>query len=105
VSLAASLAFAAGALGVIGLGLLVGPLAPRSRGARGTRLLRALAAVGGRLRSGAPAPRDLAARIAAAGQPAGLSARDLMAAKIAAALAFAAGGMLSPRPRPEGSGP
>ncbi|HEY6778716.1 MAG TPA: type II secretion system F family protein [Thermoleophilaceae bacterium] len=104
-SLAASLAFAAGALGVIGLGLLVGPLAPRSRGARGTRLLRALAAVGGRLRSGAPAPRDLAARIAAAGQPAGLSARDLMAAKIAAALAFAAGGMLLATAAPGRLGP
>jgi tight adherence protein C len=105
VSIATPLAFASGALGAVGLGLLAGPLAPRSRAARGTRLLRALAAAGGRLRSGAPAPRDLAARIAAAGQPAGLGARELMAAKIAAALVVAAAGMLLATAAPGRLGP
>jgi tight adherence protein C len=86
-SLATPLAFAAGAMAVVGLGLLFGPLAPRSRAARGTRLLRALAATGGRLRSATPVPRDLAARIAAAGGAAGLGTREVMAAKTAAAVA------------------
>jgi tight adherence protein C len=95
VTLAPPLAFAAGALGAAGLALLLWPLGPRSGAARGARLLRALAAAGGRLRSGgATAPRDLAARIAAAGRPAGLGARELMAAKVAAALAAGAVGAL-----------
>jgi tight adherence protein C len=105
VSIATPLAFASGALGAVGLGLLVGPLAQRSGAARGTRLVRALAAAGGRLRSGAPAPRDLAARIAAAGQPAGLGARELMAAKIAAALVVAAAGLLVATAAPGRLGP
>jgi tight adherence protein C len=93
VSVAALLAFVSGALATAGLGLLVGPLAVRSRSARGTRVLRALAAVGGRLRAGGPVPRDLAARIAAAGQPAGLGVREVMAAKVGAALTFGAVGL------------
>jgi tight adherence protein C len=59
----------------------------------GPRLLRVLARVGRRLRpTAAAAPRDLEARIAAAGRPGGLGAGELMAAKIAAALA---GGVLA----------
>jgi tight adherence protein C len=105
-SVATPLAFLAGALGAVGGVLLVGPLAPRSRAARGARLLRALAAAGARLRPGhAPAPRDLAARIAAAGQPAGLGARELMAAKIAAAIAAGGAGALLATAAPGRLGP
>jgi tight adherence protein C len=51
-------------------------------------LLRALARLGRRLKpTGAPAPRDLEARIAAAGRPGWLGAREVMAAKVAAAVA------------------
>jgi tight adherence protein C len=95
------LAFAAAGLSVLGLAELLGPLAARARqgalrarpGARerdGPRALALLARAGGRLRAGAaPAPRDLDARIAAAGRPGGLGAREVMAAKVAAALAGA----------------
>jgi tight adherence protein C len=93
-TVATPLAFAAGALGAVGLALLAGPLGTRSGATRDARLLRGLAAVGARLRpAGAPAPRDLGARIAAAGHPAGLGARELMAAKIAAAVAAGAAGV------------
>ena len=70
--LAAALAFA-------GVGLLV-----ESRGReRASPLLRRLLVVaGGRVHPAAP--RDLEARIAAAGRPAGLGTRELMAAKLAA---------------------
>ena len=105
-SLATPLAFAAGALGAVGLVLLIGPLRPRNRAARGTRVLRALASAGARLRPArAPAPRDLAARIAAAGQPAGLGPRELMAAKIAAAVAACAAGLLLATAAPGRLGP
>jgi tight adherence protein C len=93
VSLAAPLAFAAGALGAVGIVLLATSFATRPGTPREARLLRGLAAAGARLRPGpAPAPRDLAARIAAAGQPAGLGVREVMAAKIAAAVAAGAVG-------------
>jgi tight adherence protein C len=65
------------------------------RAARGgaARLLRALASLGRRLKpAGAPAPRDLEARIAAAGRPGGLGAREVMAAKVGAAVG---GGLLA----------
>lgn len=105
-SVATPLAFAAGALGAVGLVLLIGPLRPRNRAARGTRVLRALASAGARLRPArAPAPRDLAARIAAAGQPAGLGPRELMAAKIAAAVAACAAGLLQATAAPGRLGP
>jgi tight adherence protein C len=85
----AALAFAAAALGVLGLAGLVPP--PRaSGGTRGLRAIRLLAAFG--RRAGASrTPRSLEQRLAAAGAPAGLGVRDLMAAKLAAALA---GGLL-----------
>jgi tight adherence protein C len=52
----------------------------------GPRLLRVLIRAGARLRpAGADPPRDLEARIAAAGAPAGLGPRELMAAKLAGA--------------------
>jgi tight adherence protein C len=88
------LAFASGALGVVGL-VLVFPRTALPRGLRpaaGGGLVRLLARLGAPLRAG-PArrpPRDLETRIAAAGRPAGLGPRELMAAKLAAAAACAA---------------
>ena len=65
-------------------------------GERGTRAIRLLAALGshGRGVLNLTPPRDLQAKLAAAGHPAGLGARELMAAKLAAALAGAAFGTL-----------
>jgi tight adherence protein C len=89
------LAFAAAALAVTGVvGLL--PERRRRRGDGGGgrlgagRLVHALARAGARLRPSARAPRDLGARIAAAGRPGGLGERELMAAKLAGALGAAA---------------
>ncbi|MBX5442996.1 MAG: type II secretion system F family protein, partial [Solirubrobacteraceae bacterium] len=59
---------------------------PAAPALRGPRLLALLAAIGRRL-GVLPAPADLDARLAAAGTPAGLRARDLMAVKGGAALA------------------
>ena len=90
-SAAVLLAGLAGALGASGGGLLLGSLRPwwsaRAGAAdRGPPLLRVLVRAGARLRpAAAPAPRELHARIAAAGRPAGLGPRELMAAKLAAA--------------------
>jgi tight adherence protein C len=85
---AAALAFLAAALGSAALALLAPEPRPPAR--RAPRLLAALAAVGRRLRPpGAGIPRDLGARIAAAGRPGGLGPRELMAAKVAAAVAAA----------------
>ncbi len=74
-----ALAFAAAALFVFGLGSVL----PTSR-ARGG-LLTLGVSFGRRLRPGAVAPRDLEARIAAAGAPGGLGVREAMALKLAAA--------------------
>jgi tight adherence protein C len=111
VSGASALTFVAAALAVAGLADVLGSGTHRRRaekaadrageagraapgGARAApRLLRALARLGRGLKpAGAPAPRDLEARIAAAGNPGGLGARELMAAKVAAA---AGGGLLA----------
>ena len=82
--IASALAFAAAALAASGALSLVGG-EPRARGSRGPRVLRLLAAAGGgAARRGAP--RDLQRRIVAAGRPGGLGARELMAAKLAAAV-------------------
>jgi tight adherence protein C len=82
-------AFAAGALGAAGLALL----APARPAASAPRLLGMLAAAGSRLRpGGTAAPRDLESRIDAAGRPGGLGAREVMAAKLAGAVAGGAGG-------------
>ena len=85
--------FVSAALGTAGLALLCPR--PRLRGRRaaaGVRLVWLLARLGGPLRGGQArrAPRDLGARIAAAGAPAGLGVRELMAAKVTAAVAAAA---------------
>jgi tight adherence protein C len=83
------LALAAGPLAAVAIGDLAaaGPLRSRNPARRrGARLLALLAALGRRL-GVVPAPADLDARLAAAGSPAGLEARDLMAVKGGAALA------------------
>lgn len=93
-----ALGFAAGALGLLGAANLLAPFVRGRRdgdaAGRGTRLVKLLAAAGGSLRrrSRAAAPRDLGARIAAAGRPAGLGPRELMAAKLAGALSGAGAG-------------
>jgi tight adherence protein C len=67
--------------------------AARSGRRTAPRLLHALARLGRRLRPhGTPAPRDLEARIAAAGRPGALGAREVMGAKVAAAVG---GGLLA----------
>lgn len=103
--LAPLLALAAGVLAVLGLAQLAGTRAKRARDR--SRLVRALVAGGFTLRAVrtlAP-PADLRARVAAAGTPGGLGAREVMAAKAAAAatgaglalpLAAAAPGRLGP---------
>jgi tight adherence protein C len=90
------LSFLCVALGVTGSALVagapsaVGRARRRSQGAAtsgGPRLLRLLIRAGRRLRpAGAVPPRDLQARIAAAGRPGGLGSRELVAAKSAAAV-------------------
>jgi tight adherence protein C len=92
----AGLAFVAAACATAGLGLLAPDPGARPRGTVGPRLLRLLAAVGSRLRDGGSGtgPVDLGARIAAAGRPAGLGVRELMAAKLAGAAGAGAFGSL-----------
>ena len=92
--IAAALAFLAVASAIAGLALLA-PEPGRRRASPGARLLRLLAAVGGRARGTGTGPADLSARIEAAGRPAGLGVRELTAAKLAgAALAGLAGAAL-----------
>jgi tight adherence protein C len=89
--IAALLAGLAASLAVAGGGLVAGSLRVSWRGRgrsgdRGPALLRVLVRTGTGLRSAqAAAPRDLEARIAAAGRPAGFGPRELMAAKLAGA--------------------
>jgi tight adherence protein C len=81
----AALAFVAAASGAAGLLLtLPGGSCQRSSDRR-LRGLRILAAFGDRIRPGR-APADLRGRIEAAGRPAGLGVREVMAAKLAAAV-------------------
>ena len=93
----AALAFAAAALGTLGLLTLAPPPRGRAVGARrpdsAARLLRGLAALGGRGARGR-APRELGARIAAAGEPGGLGVREVMAAKLAGTGCCGAAGVL-----------
>jgi len=83
---AAALAGLSAALAVLGLGLATA--GQRVEG----RWVRALGRAGARLQ--ATPPRDLEARIAAAGGPAGLGPRELMAAKLGAAAGAVAAGTL-----------
>jgi tight adherence protein C len=94
------LAFASAACAAAGFVLLApepGARPARAGGrpgaAMGARVLRVLAAAGRRLRAGRSlvGPADLQARLLAAGRPAGLGVREVMAAKLASA---AAGGVL-----------
>jgi tight adherence protein C len=99
---ATALTFAAAALAVLGVAELL-ERTGNERGAlraaagmaarRGPRALYLLARLGRRLRpAGGATPADLPARIAAAGRPGGLGVREVMAAKLAAAVG---GGLLS----------
>ena len=83
--IASVLAFAAAVLGVSGALSLV-PLEGRARARGGPQVLRVLAALGGGAAARRRAPRDLERRIVAAGRPGGLGPRELMAAKLAAAV-------------------
>jgi tight adherence protein C len=91
VSFASALAGVAAAAAAAGAAILVASLPLRGPRVavpdRGPALLRLLVTTGGRLRPAhAAVPRDLEARIAAAGRPAGLGPRELMAAKLAGAV-------------------
>lgn len=99
--LPAALAFASATLAALGAGMLLVPFADPRRGrahreGRSVGVVKLLATVGARLRRDAAArpPRDLDAKLAAAGRPAGLGARELMAAKLGGALAGAVVGVL-----------
>ncbi len=108
--MAGVLAFVAAMLTVVGLGLLMAP-GGRSRApvvrwrlrrpawppedvGGAPPALRMLAAIGGAAARRA-APGDLERRIEAAGRPGGLAPRELMAAKLAAAVAATAPGVLA----------
>ena len=101
--IAAALAFLAAALAVAGLAVL----APRGRGGPGRPVPRliGLAARAGAATERVRAPRDLAARIEAAGRPGGLGERELMAAKLAAAAAACALGLALSASAPGRLGP
>jgi tight adherence protein C len=83
--IAAALAFVAAASAAAGIALLAPEAGRRQRTTPGARLLRLLAAAGGRLGRAGPVPVDLDARIEAAGRPGALGVRELTAAKLAAA--------------------
>jgi tight adherence protein C len=104
--LAPALAFFGAALATAGLALLV-PRPARRRAGREAHLVALLARLGGPLRRGIARrpPHDLAARIAAAGSPAGLGPRELMAAKVSAALAAGGAGTVASSLAPGRLGP
>ena len=79
------LAFVAVASGVAGVLLLLPDVRRRAGRERGTDGLRLLAALGSRARPGR-APPDLRGRIEAAGRPAALGVREVMAGKVVASL-------------------
>jgi tight adherence protein C len=93
-------------LGVAGL-RAERPRRARLAGGRAARLLRVLAVAGAALRrlTGAWAPLSLEQRIAAAGAPAGLGPRELIAAKLATALCGAGAGTLLGAAAPGRLGP
>jgi tight adherence protein C len=92
----AGLAFVAAASAAAGLGLLAPKSARGWRAVGGARMLRLLAAAGSGVRDGrsGTGPVDLEARIVAAGRPAGLGVRELMAAKLGGAAGAGALGAL-----------
>jgi len=81
----AALAFVAASSGAAGMLLVLPPLQVPRRRNRGARGLRLLATLGNLVRP-RRAPADLRGRIEAAGRPGGLGVREVMAAKVAAAL-------------------
>jgi tight adherence protein C len=108
----AALGFLAAALAVAGAGSLLPERPVRARpGMVGAgwaaRALRLLAVAGGLLRraTGARAPLSLEQRIAAAGSPAGLGSRELIAAKLGSMLCGALAGTLAGTAAPGRLGP
>src|SRR5919206_674773 len=93
--LASALAGLAGVLAALGLAQLVPRRRPGGREglAAGAIRLAAAAGRGARSRLGMRAPATLADLIAAAGSPRGLGVRELIAAKLAATAAGAAGAL------------
>jgi tight adherence protein C len=119
--IAAALAFAAAVLAVLGIGLCVSArdetkpsrwaagigrrnARPGASGAAVPAALRMLVAAGGSVARRA-APADLERRIEAAGRPGGLAARELMAAKLAAAVAATVPGVVAGAAAPGRLGP
>jgi tight adherence protein C len=109
---AAALAACAAGSGAVGLVDVLGGLAPRRlrrspARSRTPASMRLLAAAGARLRAaaGARAPVSLEVRIAAAGAMPGLGPREVMAAKLAGALAAAPLGTLLAAAAPGRLGP
>ena len=102
--MSAALAFLAAVFGVCGLGALA---PPRRMTLGDGRLLRGLAVAGAALRraTGATAPLSLEQRIAAAGSPAGLGPRELIAAKLATAVCGAGAGAVLGAAAPGRLGP
>jgi tight adherence protein C len=91
----ALLAFTACVLGGAGLAAALPERASGPGRSRAERALRLLARMGRRLRPARlRAPRDLEQRLAAAGSPGGLGARDVMTAKLAAAALGAPAGVV-----------
>jgi len=86
--MSAALAFVSAALTVWGVGALV----PADRGSGGGLLALGIS-VGRRLRPAAAPPRDLQARIAAAGAPGGIGVREAMALKVVCAIGLAVCGL------------
>jgi tight adherence protein C len=86
--MSAALAFLSAALAVWGVGALV----PTGRGTGGGLLTLGIR-LGRRLRPAAVAPGDLQARIAAAGAPGGIGARETMALKIVGAIGLSVCGL------------
>jgi tight adherence protein C len=100
------LAFLSAALASCGLALLSRrPVRPGAGHA--AQLMKLLARLGAPIRRGITErpPRDLAARIAAAGRPGGLGSREVMAAKVGAALAGGGAGTIASSPAPGRLGP
>ena len=109
----AALALLAAVAATVGVDDLAGGIAPRPARRRprrrdgAPRAFRMLAAAGAHLRraAGARVPASLESRIAAAGAPGGIGAREVMAAKLGGALAAAPAGTILGAAAPGRLGP
>ncbi len=85
--IAVGLAFAAAALGAMGAGALLGSAGHTAGRGRGARMVELLVVTGRRAARSRRPPLELERRIAAAGSPLGLGPREVLAIKLAAAVA------------------